>query len=502
MYRRSLPLFPDLRAFLAYLDSKGDVCSVAAPVDMNLEATEVHRRVIAVGGPVLRFERPIAGGRASGLTVIANLFGTRERVAAGLGTTPADLERLGAFMAWMRAPRPPKSIAEAGQLYPAARAALQSRPKIVTEPKAWTDGPPDLSYLPVQTCWPGDAGPLITWPIVVTRPPGDDDASAYNLGIYRMQVLDKDSAIVRWLPMRGGATHHRMWAARGLEMPVAVVIGADPSTILAAVMPAPEGISEIALAGMLGGRRPELAPCRAIPLHIPASAEIVLEGTVSPMETALEGPFGDHTGYYNPPEPFPVFRLKHLRIREPAVYLSTFTGRAPDEPSVIADAMLDIFKPLLKQQMPEILDVWLPPEACSYRIAVLSIDKRYPGQARRTMMGFWSLLPQFTMTKILIAVDGDIDIRSWSDVMWAVATRMDPSRDLMSVDRTPIDHLDFASPLPGLGGKLGIDATKKIGSETARDWGETLAMSNEVQRRVTGRWRELFPELESSRSKS
>ena len=382
-----------------------------------------------------------------------------------------------------------------GPLFPAAQAALRSRPKIVSEPKAWEDACADLSALPVQTCWPGDAGPLITWPIVVTRPPGPDGPSAYNLGIYRMQVLDKDAAILRWLPMRGGAAHHRLWAAQGLEMPVAVVIGADPATILAAVMPAPEGVSELSLAGLLGGRRPELAPCRTIPLHVPASAEIVLEGTVSPTETALEGPFGDHTGYYNPPEVFPVFRLKHMRVRDGAVYLTTFTGRAPDEPSVIADAFLEVFKPLLKQQIPEILDVWLPPEACSYRIAVIAIDKRYPGQARRTMMGFWSLLPQFTMTKILIAVDADIDIRSWSDVMWAVATRMDPSRDLMTVDRTPIDHLDFASPVMGLGGKLGIDATRKIGTETMREWGATMQMDGDIQRRVTDRWRELFPEV-------
>jgi 4-hydroxy-3-polyprenylbenzoate decarboxylase len=494
MYSRSLPLFPDLTSFLGYLGGKGGLRSIAAPIDMNLEITEVHRRTIAAGGPVLRFEQAIAAGRPAGMPVIANLFGTRERVAAGLGTTPADLERLGAFMAWMRAPQPPRSIAEASRLYPAARAALQSRPKIVSAPRAWADVPCDLSQLPVQTCWPGDAGPLITWPIVVTRAPGDDHASTYNLGIYRMQVLDKDATIMRWLPMRGGAQHHRLWAARGEDMPVAVVIGADPATILAAVMPAPEGVSEVMLAGILGGRRPELAPCRTIPLHVPASAEIVLEGTVSPTETALEGPFGDHTGYYNPPEPFPVFRLSHMRIRQPAMYLTTFTGRAPDEPSVIADAMLDIFKPLLKQQLPEILDIWLPPEACSYRIAVLAIDKRYPGQARRAMMGFWSLLPQFTMTKFVIVVDADIDIRSWSDVMWAVATRCDPSRDLMTVDRTPIDHLDFASPVTGLGGKLGIDATRKIGSETARGWGETMRMSGEVEARVAARWSELFPE--------
>ncbi|MFZ0571286.1 MAG: UbiD family decarboxylase [Rhodomicrobium sp.] len=494
MYRRSLPLFPDLSSFLAYLEGNGGVRTIEAPVGMNLEITEVHRRVIAAGGPVLRFERSVNCGRTCSLPVVANLFGTQERVAAGLGTTPANLERLGAFMAWMRSPQPPKSIAEAGRLYPAARAALRSRPKIVSEPRSWNAVSPDFSLLPVQTCWPGDAGPLITWPIVITRPPGNDDASAYNLGVYRMQVLDKDAAIVRWLPMRGGAGHHRLWAERGLDMPMAVVIGADPATILAAVMPAPEGVSELVLAGLLGGRRPELTPCRTIPIHVPASAEIVLEGTVSPTETALEGPFGDHTGYYNPPEPFPVFRLKAMRIREQGVYLTTFTGRAPDEPSVMASAMLEIFKPLLRQQLPEILDVWLPPEACSYRIAVLAIGKRYPGQARRAMMGFWSLLPQFSMTKILIAVDADIDIHSWSDVMWAVATRMDPSRDLMTVDRTPIDHLDFASPLPGLGGKLGIDATRKIGSETARGWGETMRMSPDIERQVTARWRELFPE--------
>lgn len=494
MYRRTLPPLPDLRSFLAYLDSKGDVRAVSAPVDMHLEITEVHRRVIKNAGPALRFERAVSSGLPSTLPVIANLFGTRERVAAGLGTVPADLERLGAFMAWMRSPRPPQSFAEAQRLFPAARAALQSRPKIVPEPRSWKEAPPDFSILPVQTCWPGDAGPLITWPIVITRPPGDDTPSAYNLGIYRMQVLDKDAAIVRWLPMRGGAGHHRLWAERGLEMPVAVVIGAEPAAILSAVMPAPEGVSELALAGLLGGRRPELSPCRTIPLHVLASAEIVLEGTVSPAETALEGPFGDHTGYYNPPEPFPVFRLKHMRIREGGAYLTTFTGRAPDEPSVIADAMLDIFKPLVRQQLPEILDVWLPPEACSYRIAVLAIDKRYAGQARRTMLAFWSLLPQFTMTKILIAVDGDIGIRSWSDVMWAVATRMDPSRDLVTLDRTPIDHLDFASPLTGLGGKLGIDATRKIGSETTRAWGETMNMTSNIERQIDARWRELFPE--------
>jgi 4-hydroxy-3-polyprenylbenzoate decarboxylase len=309
-----------------------------------------------------------------------------------------------------------------------------------------------------------------------------------------MQVIDRGRAILRWLPMRGGAAHHRIWRSRGMEMPVAVVIGADPATLIAAVMPAPEGVSELGLSGVIGNRRVGLAPCKSIALHVPASAEIVLEGTVSPQETALEGPFGDHTGYYNAPESYPVFRLKRIRVRDNAHYLTTFTGRAPDEPSVLGEALIEVFKPLLKQQIPEIVDVWLPPEACSYRIAVVSIAKRYAGQARRVMMGFWSILPQFSMTKLIIVVDDDIDIRSWPDVMWAVATRMDPSRDLMRVDRTPIDQLDFASPVEGLGGKLGLDATRKIGSETSREWGRELRMSADIERQIALRWNDFFPQ--------
>ncbi|MDR3373964.1 MAG: UbiD family decarboxylase, partial [Ancalomicrobiaceae bacterium] len=358
---------------------------------------------------------------------------------------------------------------------------------------------PDLSALPVQTCWPGDAGPLITWGIVITRPPGADDPASYNLGVYRLQVIDKAAVIMRWLPMRGGAQHHRLWLARAEPMPVAVVIGADPATMLAAVMPAPEGISELALAGIVGDSRPILTPCRSIPLNVPASAEIVLEGTITPGDMALEGPFGDHTGYYNAPDRFPVLRLKEMRLKPSAPYLTTFTGRAPDEPAVMGDALADVFKPLLKQQLPEVLDLWLPPEAASYRIAVISIDKRYPGQARRVMMGFWSLLPQFSMTKMVIVVDGDIDIRSWSDVMWAVATRSDPARDTLIVERTPIDPLDFASVAEGLGGKLGIDATIKIGSETSRGFAETLKMDASVAARVTARWDALFGGTKASR---
>ncbi len=494
MHQRSLPLFPSLGTFLSYLEDRGVSHTLAAPVSMRLELTEIHRRVIAAAGPVLRIAQPLdQRGAAAGLPVVANLFGTAERVAWGLGTDVPGLGRLGALLAFLRTPQPPRNLRQARQMLPAALSALQTRPKIVAAPREWKDADPDFSLLPVQTCWPGDAGPLITWPVVVTRPPGEDDPGAYNLGVYRMQVIGRDRAIVRWLPMRGGAAHHRLWQARGEEMPVAVVIGADPATLLAAVMPAPEGVTELALAGLVSGRRVMLAPCAAIPLHVPASAEIVLEGTVSPTETALEGPFGDHTGYYNAPDHYPVFRLKRLRIRDRACYLTTFTGRAPDEPSVLGTALLDVFKPLLRQQMPEIVDVWLPPEACSYRIAVIAIAKRYAGQARRVMMGFWSLLPQFSMTKMLIVVDDDIDIRSWPDVMWALATRMDPGRDLMLAERTPIDQLDFASLLEGLGGKAGFDATRKIGPETNREWGVMLEMDAATRHRVVQRWQELFP---------
>ena len=494
MHQRGLPLFHDLGSFLAFLEGKDELATISAPVSMRLEITEIHRRVIAAGGPALRLTHPLdQRGALSGLPVVTNLFGTAERVAWGLGTDVEGLAGLGELLAWMRSPQPPQNLRQVRTMLPAARRALQTRPKTVAAPKEWRDAGADFSLLPVQTCWPGDAGPLITWPVVVTRAPGEDDFGAYNLGIYRMQVIGRDRAILRWLPMRGGAAHHRLWQARGLETPVAVVIGADPATLIASVMPAPEGVSELALSGMISDRRVRMAPCRDIALHVPASAEIVLEGVVSPTETALEGPFGDHTGYYNAPERYPVFTLKRMRVRDGASYLTTFTARAPDEPSVLGSALLEVFKPLLRRQMPEIVDIWLPPEACSYRIAVISIAKKYAGQARRVMMGFWSTLPQFSMTKMIVVVDDDIDIRSWADVMWALATRMDPGRDVMLVDRMPIDQLDFASTLEGLGGKIGFDATRKTGSETTREWGVELGMDAAVERRVEERWRELFP---------
>lgn len=494
MYQRRLPHFPTLGSFLSYLEGRHALSTVAAPVSTRLELTELHRRVISANGPALRLTRPLgSNARLSTLPVVANLFGTKERVAWGLGTEPDGLEDLGALLSWMRSPQPPRNFSQARLLLPAVLNALQARPKIVGAPKEWRAVDPDFSLLPIQTCWPGDAGPLITWPIVVSRPPGEDDTSAYNLGVYRMQVIGRDRAIVRWLPMRGGAAHHRMWKAAGREMPLAIVIGADPATLLASVMPAPEGVSELALSGIIGNRRVALAPCASIELNVPTSAEIVLEGLVSPTETALEGPFGDHTGYYNAPEQYPVFKLLRVRMRDSANYLTTFTGRAPDEPSVMGAALLDVFKPLVRQQIPEIVDLWLPPEACSYRMAVISISKKYAGQAWRVMMGFWSLLPQFSMTKMIVVVDDDIDIRSWQDVMWALATRMDPSRDVLLADRTPIDQLDFASPLEGLGGKIGFDATGKIGAETSREWGVKLDMDAAIARQVEQRWAEFFP---------
>lgn len=494
MYKRTKPQFETLGSFLHYLEACDQLCTVAPDVSLNVEATEIHRRVIAQGGPVLKFTAPVAtNGVRPRLPLVTNVFGTRERVAAGLGCDVADLPRLGELLAFLRSPKPPKGLKGVWDALPVAKAAWDARPKMLGRSKVLQDMPLDLEQLPVQTCWPGDAGPLITWGIVITRPPGPDDPTTYNLGIYRIQVIGKKTAILRWLAMRGGAAHHRLWADLGKPMPVATVIGADPAIVLAAVLPTPSDVSELTLAGLLGGRRPDLVPCKTLPLHVPASSEIVLEGFAQPEETAIEGPFGDHTGYYNEAEPYPLYTLTSIRAREDAVYMSTFTGRAPDEPAVLSETMNDVFLPVLKQQLPEVVDLWLPPEAASYRIAVLKIRKSYAGQAKRVMMGMWSLLPQFTMTKMIITVDEDIDCRNWSDVMWAVATRMDPSRDLTVLDRTPVDTLDFSSPLEGLGGKLGIDATTKVGSETSRDWAQRIVMPEEMAKAVEQRWDELFP---------
>ena len=486
--------FDSLQDFVALLERRARLKRISTPVCLVHEVTEIHRRVLAQEGPALLFERPVdAEGNIQPIPLLANLFGTRERIEWGLGLETGGLPRLATFLADLRDPRPPRSLRDAWGKLPHLKAALSMNPRAVRRPPCQEivrhGEDIDLGRLPIQTCWPGEPDPLVTWPLVITASP--DDPSDINVGIYRMQRLGRNRLIMRWLAHRGGARHHRLWQARGLDMPVAVVIGADPATILSAVMPLPDGMSELAFAGVLAGRRQETASGLTVPLPLPASAEIVLEGMVSMSETADEGPYGDHTGYYNAVEPFPVMTLSAITMRKNPLYLSTYTGRPPDEPSRLGEAMNELFVPLVKRQFPEIRDLWLPPEACSYRAMVVSIDKRYPGQARRVMMGLWSMLPQFSYTKLIIAVDGDIDVRSWPDVIWALSTRFDASRDLMVVENTPIDYLDFASPKPGLGGKLGLDATNKIGPETAREWGRVLAMPEEVVARVDGFWNEL-----------
>lgn len=494
MPRRDLPLFSDLRDFVAFLEARGQLVRVREPVSVAHEITEIHRRVLQEHGPALLFEQVLRpDGQPAEMPVLVNVFGTFERVAWGLGVHPDRLRELGDALAELREPRPPQNLADAWGKIPLARAALSMRPKETAGGKRTllTAGAVDLGRLPVQICWPGEPAPLITWPLVVTRPPHSTSVDDYNVGVYRMQVLGRDRAIMRWLAHRGGARHHHCWKDIGEPMPVAVVIGADPSTILSAVLPLPETLSELRFSGLLRGQRPRLMPCASVPLVVPAEAEIVIEGFVSADETAPEGPFGDHTGYYNAVERFPVIHVTAITMRPDPIYLSTFTGRAPDEPSRIGEAFNELFVPLLKRQFPEVRDAWLPPEACSYRIAVVSIAKRYAGQARRVMLGLWSLLPQFTYTKLLILVDEDINVRSWDDVMWAVATRSDPSRDLVTISDTPIDYLDFASPRAGLGGKLGIDATNKIGPETNREWGEVLKMDPNVTARIDAIWTRL-----------
>ena len=497
---RDLPRFRDLNAFLAHLDAAGQLRRIAEPVSVVHEITEIHRRVIAEGGPALLFERPVqADGTTSSIPLLTNLFGTVERVAWGLGVKERNLAALGRILAELREPRPPRGLTEAWQALPLARAALSMRPRETkrapVQERIFRGEEIDLTALPVQLCWPGEPAPLITWPLVLTAPPEPSPEDGGNLGVYRMQVLGRDRAILRWLAHRGGARHHAQWRRLGREMPVAVVIGADPATILSAVLPLPETMPELRFSGLLRGERPALVPCVSVPLAVPAEAEIVIEGLVSPDETAPEGPYGDHTGYYNAVEPFPVMRVTAVTMRRAPLYLSTFTGRAPDEPSRIGEALNVLFLPLLRRQFPEVTDFWLAPEACSYRIAVVSIAKRYPGQARRLMLGLWSMLPQFSYTKLVIIVDDDIDPRDWAQVMWAVATRSDASRDLVTLTDTPIDYLDFASPKPGLGGKLGIDATNKLPPETEREWGRPMAMDPAVEARIDALWPALGLQL-------
>ena len=495
--------YRSLRDFLIKLESDGELVRVREPVSTVLEMTEIQTRLLASGGPAVMFEKPLkADGTQSNIPVLVNLFGTVKRVAMGvtLGgiqrTDAKSLREVGELLASLRQPEPPRSLGEAFELLPLAKTVMAMRPKTVggapCQQIVLKGADIDLSMLPIQTCWPGEPAPLITWPLVVTKGPSEAREDNFNLGIYRMQVLNKNQTIMRWLRHRGGAQHHRRWTEKNAApLPAAVVLGADPGTMIAAVTPVPDTLSEYQFAGLLRGSRVELAQCVTQPLKVPAEAEIVIEGEVSLVETRGEGPYGDHTGYYNAVEPFPVFTATAITMRKDPIYLSTFTGRPPDEPSTLGEALNEVFIPLLQQQFPEIVDFWLPPEGCSYRIGIVSIRKAYPGHAKRVMMAVWSYLRQFMYTKWVIVVDDDINARDWKDVMWAVATRMDPARDITLIEGTPIDYLDFAAPESGLGSKIGLDATNKWPPEVKREWGIPLRMDDDVFRTVTEKWPRL-----------
>ncbi|MFZ5792267.1 MAG: UbiD family decarboxylase [Pseudomonadota bacterium] len=491
--------YRSLRDFIARLEGSGRLERVSAPVSPVLEMTEIQTRLLAEEGPAVLFENVQDGnGRRWDMPVLVNLFGTVERVAWGMGREPHELRALGEQLAFLKQPEPPGGWREALEMFPLLKTVMAMKPRTVgsapCQALVLQGSDIDLGALPVQTCWPGEPAPLITWPLVVTQgpKPKEDRADNFNLGIYRMQVIGRNQTLMRWLKHRGGAQHHARWKETKREpLPAAAVIGADPATILAAVTPVPDTMSEYQFAGLLRGEKVELVDCRTVPLKVPAEAEIVLEGHVSLEDYRDEGPYGDHTGYYNAVEPFPVFTISGVTMRQKPIYLSTFTGRPPDEPSVLGVALNELFVPLLKQQFPEIHDFWLPPEGCSYRIGVVSIRKAYPGHAKRVMMGIWSFLRQFVYTKFVIVVDDDIDVRDWKDVIWAISTRMDPVRDLTLVENTPIDYLDFASPESGLGGKVGLDATNKWPPETSREWGRKIRMDPAVIEKIDRLWPSL-----------
>ncbi len=491
--------YRSLRDFIALLESRDRLRRVTAPVSTVLEITEIQTRLLAEGGPAVLFENVIDDrGQKAAMPVLANLFGTVERVAWGMDREPHQLREVGETLAFLRQPEPPGGLREAVDMLPLLKTVMAMKPKTVgrapVQEVVLQGDDIDLDALPIQTCWPGEPAPLITWPLIVTQGPNPkgNKADAFNLGIYRMQKIGKDRTLMRWLKHRGGAQHHRRWGQEKREpLPAAAVLGADPGTILAAVTPVPDTLSEYHFAGLLRGQKVELVDCKTVPLKVPAEAEIVLEGHVSLEDYGDEGPYGDHTGYYNAVEPFPVFTVTAITRRESPIYLSTFTGRPPDEPSVLGESLNEVFIPLLRQQFPEITDFWLPPEGCSYRIAVISMKKAYPGHAKRVMMGAWSYLRQFMYTKWLIVVDDTVNARDWKDVMWAISTKMDPARDITVIENTPIDYLDFASPESGLGSKIALDATDKWPPETKREWGEVIRMDQEVIDKVDRLWPEL-----------
>ena len=483
--------YHDLRDFMSQLEKTGELKRVGVEVDTRLEMTEICDRVLRAEGPAILFEKP----KGHTIPVLANLFGTPKRVALGMGEESVQaLREVGKLLAYLKEPEPPKGLKDAWDKLPILKQVMNMAPKTVSSASCqeivWEGKDVDLAKLPIQHCWPGDVAPLITWGLVVTKGP---HKNRQNLGIYRQQVLGPNKVIMRWLAHRGGALDFREFqlANPGQPFPVAVVLGCDPATILGAVTPVPDSLSEYQFAGLLRGGKTELIKCLGSALQVPASAEIVLEGVIHPGETALEGPYGDHTGYYNEQAEFPVFTIERMTMRKNPIYHSTYTGKPPDEPAVLGVALNEVFVPLLQKQYPEIVDFYLPPEGCSYRMAIVSIKKAYPGHAKRIMFGIWSFLRQFMYTKTIIVVDDDIDIRDWKEVVWAMTTRMDATRDTTLVDNTPIDYLDFASPVAGLGSKMGLDATNKWPGETNREWGRPIVMDDGVKKKVDAMWSDL-----------
>jgi 4-hydroxy-3-polyprenylbenzoate decarboxylase len=483
--------YGDLRDFIEQLEKVGELKRIQLAVDPKLEMTEICDRTLKAGGPALLFENP----KGFSIPVLANLFGTPKRVAMGMGQdSPAGLHEVGKLLAYLKEPDPPKGLKDAWEKLPVLKQVLNMSPKVVgkapCQQVVLQGGEVDLTQLPIQTCWPGDVGPLLTWPLVITRGP---EKERQNLGIYRMQLLGKNRLIMRWLSHRGGALDFRDWQLKygDKPFPVSVALGADPATILGAVTPIPDTLSEYAFAGLLRGGKTEVVKSLGNDLQVPASAEFVLEGTIAPNDMADEGPFGDHTGYYNEVERFPVLTVHTLTHRRDPIYHSTYTGRPPDEPAILGVALNEVLVPILRKQFPEITDFYLPPEGCSYRLAVVTMKKQYPGHAKRVMMGVWSFLRQFMYTKFVIVTDDDVNARNWQDVIWAMTTRMDPARDTLVVENTPIDYLDFASPVSGLGSKIGLDATNKWPGETDRVWGKPIAMDPAVKDRVNAMWDEL-----------
>ncbi len=482
--------YRDLRDFIEQLERDGELKRISQRIDPHLEITEIADRVLRRGGPALLFERPGDGD----IPLLANLFGTERRVARAMGEDQvAALREIGKLLAFLKEPAPPKGFRDALKTLPIYKKILDMSPKLVKKAPCQkirlSADEIDLGRLPIQTCWPGDAGPLITWGLVTTRGP---NKPRQNLGIYRQQVIGRNRVIMRWLAQRGGALDYQDWRAQNGDapFPLAVVLGCDPATILAAVTPIPDALSEYAFAGLLRGAKTEVARCLTSDLEIPARAEIVLEGHIHAGDEADEGPFGDHTGYYNEVERFPVFTIDTMTMRENPIYHSTYTGRPPDEPAILGLALNEVFIPLLQKQFPEIVDFYLPAEGCSYRVAIVSMHKQYPGHAKRVMMGVWSFLRQFMYTKFVIVVDDDIDARRWDDVIWAISTRVDPARDITLIENTPIDYLDFASPQSGLGSKMGLDATGKAG-ETGREWGRPIERAAEIVTRIDEIWEDL-----------